>query len=326
MAPGRPGRTKEHHVLSYRLRRTLSGLRQLAAATVVSFLLLYAASGDVARNLMGESATREQVDQKAAQLGVDQPVWTQFADWLGGAFQGDLGRSWFTGQEVTEAIGIRFPVTLSLIVGTTVLTALLSAVLGVWAGTRRGGADRFVQVLSVLGVALPGFVVALVLVTQFAIRLEWFPATGYTPVEVSFTGWLKSITLPVVALTFGGMVFVTQQLRGAVIDTLRQDWVRTLRTRGLSSRRILFVHVLRSAAGPAVSVLGLHFIGLVGGAVIIEQVFTLPGLGQYTIGATASGDLPVVMGIVLLTAVVVFAANLATDLAVGWLNPKARRS
>ncbi|MGW6395073.1 ABC transporter permease [Streptomyces sp. NPDC055103] len=313
-------------MLTYLLRRLLSGLVMLGAVTVSTFLLLYAGSGDVERTILGENATPEQVRQKAAELGVDRPVVAQLTDWVSHAVRGDLGRSWFNGQDVAEGITSRFPVTLSLIVGTTVLTAVVAAVLGVWAGTRRGTADQVVQTLSVAGIALPHFVIALLLVTVFAIRLEVFPATGYTPIAESPPGWLASIALPVIALTFGSAVIVTQQIRGAVIDTLRQEWVRTLRTRGLSSRRILFVHVLRNAAGPALSVLGLQFVGLIGGAVIIEQVFTLPGVSQYTITATVGGDLPVVMGLVIVSAVVVLIANLVTDLATGWLNPKARRA
>ncbi|WP_433325259.1 ABC transporter permease [Spirillospora sp. CA-294931] len=312
-------------MLAYLLRRLAAGIVLLAAVTTLSFLLLYAGSGDVARKILGDTASREQVDQKAAELGVDRPVLVQFGDWLAHAVRGDLGRSWFTGQPVAQAVSARLPVTLSLVVGTILLTAVTATVLGMWAGVRRGRVDRIVQAVSVLGVALPGFVVALFLVTIFAVRLDLFQATGYTPLGTSVSGWLSSITLPVIALAGSSTVYVTQQVRGSVIDTLRQDWVRTLRTRGLPERRILFGHVLRNAGGPALSVLGLQLIALIGGAVIVEQVFSLPGVGQLTISATASGDLPVVMGLVVMTAVVVVLVNLVTDLLAGWLNPKQRR-
>ncbi|WP_103534179.1 ABC transporter permease [Streptomyces sp. SM11] len=312
-------------MLAYLRRRLLSGLVLLMAVTSLSFLLLYAGSGDVVRRILGGGATQEQIAAKSAELGLDEPVWTQFANWASGALHGDLGRSWFTGETVAEGIGNRLPVTLSLVLGTTLLTVVLSAVLGVWAATRGGTVDRIVQGMSVIGIALPGFVVALLLVTVFAVQLKLFAATGYTPLGDSPTQWLRAVTLPVIALALSSTVNLTQQIRGAVLDTLRQDWVRTLRTRGLPARRILFRHVLRNAAGAALTVLSLQTIGLLGGAVIIEQIFALPGIGQYAITATGGGDLPTIMGLVVMTTVMVVIINLLTDLAQGWLTPKARQ-
>ena len=203
------------------------------------------------------------------------------------ALHGDLGASWFTGQPVAEAITSRLAVTLSLVIGATVLTAVVSVVLGVVAATRRGWVDRVVQFLSVLGFAVPGFLVALGLVTVFAINLGWFQPTGYTQFAESPSGWLSSITLPVIALSLGSIAGVAAQVRGSVIDALRLDYVRTLRSRGLPERRVVYKHVLRNAAGPALSVLALQFVGLLGGAVIVEQIFAIPGLGQVAVGATA---------------------------------------
>ncbi|MFJ8437147.1 ABC transporter permease [Kitasatospora sp. NPDC094019] len=311
-------------MLTYLIRRLAAGILLLAVVTVLAFALLYAGSGDVALKILGGNATPAALAHESALLGVDRPFWTQFGTWASHALRGDLGRSWSTGQDVTQGILSRLPVTLSLVLGTTLITAVLAGALGVWAAVRRGTVDRIVQGVSLLGIALPGFVVALLLVTVFAVQLKIFPATGYTAPATSVGGWLASITLPVLALAVGSTVAVTQQVRGAVIDTLGQDWVRTLRTRGLPRRRLLAGHVLRNAAGPAVTVLGMQIIGLLGGAVIVEQVFALPGLGQLSIAATGADDLPVVMGLVMMTTLGVVIVNLATDLLQAWLTPKAR--
>jgi len=313
-------------MLRFVVRRLLSGAVLVVVLSSLAYLLLYISAGNIARNILGQSATEETVELKKQELGLDQPLLTRFGDWVSNAFQGDLGVSWFTGQPVTEALTSRLAVTLSLVIGATVVTAVVSVALGVLAAKRRGWADRVVQVVAVLGFAIPGFLIALGLVLVFAINLGWFEPTGYTQFSESPTGWLSSITLPVIALALGGIAGVSAQIRGSMIDALRLDYVRTLRSRGLSESRVVYKHVLRNAAGPALSVLGLQFVGLLSGAVIIEQIFAIPGLGQVIVGATAQGDIPLVMGVVLVTAVIVVILNLVVDLLQGWLNPKVRLS
>lgn len=287
-------------------------------------MLLSVAGNDVARQLLGQGAPQPLVEAKNAELGLDQPLLARYGQWLTGALQGDLGRSWFTSEDVLTAIAGRLPVTLSLMVGVTVVTAVLAFVLGVWAGVRRGAVDRFVQVVGVAGYALPGFLVTLVLVLVFAVQLGWFPAIGYLPLDQSPAGWLSTITLPVAALSVAAVAGVSQQVRGSVIDVLRQDYVRTLRSRGLPARRVLFRHVLRNASAPALTVLGMQFVGLLGGAVIVEQIFGLPGIGSMTVAYTTRGDVPIIMGLVMVSVVGVVLVNLLVDVLVGWLNPKAR--
>jgi peptide/nickel transport system permease protein len=237
-----------------------------------------------------------------------------------------FGSSWFNGEAVESAIASRLAVTLSLVIGATVIAAIVATVLGVLAATRGGAVDRLVQFLSVLGHAIPGFLLALGLVTVFAISLKWFKPTGYVDFSDSPGLWFSSIALPVIALSVGALSGVAQQVRGSVMDAMRQDYVRTLRSRGLSETRVVFEHVLRNAAGPALSYLGVQFVGLIGGAVIIEQIFAIPGLGQVAVGATSQGDIPLVLGLVIVTAVIVVILNLLVDLAQGWLNPKVRRA
>jgi peptide/nickel transport system permease protein len=311
-------------MLNFIARRIAAGALLLVVISFLSYLLLSVPGTDVGRQLLGQGADQAAVDAKNASLGLDRPVLTQYADWLAHAVRGDLGTSWFTSEDVATAVAGRLPVTASLMLGVTLVTTVVSFLLGVWAGVRRGAVDRLVQVLGVVGYALPGFLVTLVLVLVFAVRLNWFPAIGYTPFTESPGGWLSTITLPVLSLSVASVAGVCQQVRGAVIDVLRQDYVRTLRARGLPASRIVFRHVLRNASAPALSVLGMQFVGLLGGAVLVEQIFGLPGIGSMTVTYTARGDIPVIMALVMLTVVGVVLINLLVDIMIGWLNPKAR--
>jgi peptide/nickel transport system permease protein len=311
-------------MLAFIVRRLLAGLVLVFAITTVAFFLLYLGAGNIPRKILGEAATPQTVAQESAKLGLDKPLYAQYGTWLSHAVTGNFGQSWFSGQDVLQAIESRAAVTLSLVIGAVILVAIVSVILGVLAATRRGIIDNVVQVMSLTGGAIPGFLMALVLVLAFALGLGWFSPTGYVPLLSSPSGWLSTVTLPIVALAFGGIASVTQQVRGAVIDALRNDYVRTLRSRGLSEPRIIFKHVLRNAAGPALAVLSLYFVGLLGGAVIVEQVFAIPGLGQIAVQATTQGDIPIVMGLVVATGVIVVIFNLLVDLLQGWLNPKVR--
>lgn len=305
-------------------RRLLSGIVLLFVISSVAFLLLYLGAGDTARTILGPSATQATVLQKKHELGLDRPLVTQYLDWLGNALHGNFGASWFSGQPVEQAITSRLSVTISLVIGATVISAIVSILLGVVAAMRGGWVDRLVQVIAVLGFAVPGFLVALALVNAFALHLHLFKPTGYVPLGTSPSGWLSSVTLPVIALAIGAIAGVAQQVRGSVSDALRQDWVRTLRSRGIGERRVVLKHVLRNAAGPALAVLAVQFVGLLGGAVIVEQVFSIPGLGQVSVTATGQGDVPLVMGLVVAVGAIVVLVNLVLDLLQGWLNPKAR--
>jgi len=313
-------------MLTFIVRRLLAGLVLIFAVSVVAFSLLYAGGGDIARRIMGQNATEEVVALRAQQLGLDQPLVVQYGNWLTSALTGDFGVSWFTSQPVAASLSSRLAVTLTLVIGTTVVAAIVSVVLGVLAARRGGWIDAVVQFVAVIGFAVPGFLIALYLVLWFAIDLGWFRATGYVPPDESFIGWLSSITLPIAALSLSAIAAVAQQIRGSVIDAMSRDYVRTLRARGLATNRVVYRHVLRNAGGPALAVLAVQFVGLLGGAVIVEQVFALPGIGQLTVSATSSGDIPVVMGVVVTTAVIVVIVNLLIDLAQAALNPKVRLS
>ncbi|MCP2031165.1 peptide/nickel transport system permease protein [Okibacterium sp. HSC-33S16] len=306
------------------LRRLLSGVVLLFVISTLAYMLLYVGGGNIARRILGQQATAETVAQKTTELGLDRPLLVQYIDWLSHAVTGDFGTSWFTGEMVSSGITSRLGVTLSIVIGATVITAIVAVIIGVWAAVRGGWVDKVVQGVSILGFAIPGFLIALGLVTLFALNLKWFKPTGYVPLTESATGWLATVTLPIIALAIGGIAGVAQQVRGSVVDALQRDYVRTLRSRGLSFNRVVFKHVLRNAGGPALAVLAVQFVGLLGGAVIVERIFAIPGLGQVAVTATSQGDIPMVMGLVVAIAAMVVIINLLIDLLQGWLNPKVR--
>lgn len=311
-------------MLVFVIKRVLSSLALIVGVSLVGYVLLAWGSGDAAQNMLGHNATQAQIDAKNLELGLDQPVLVRYAYWLGAAARGDFGRSWFTGENVIQSLAVRLPVTLSLVGGVMVFAALVAFTLGSVAAIRRGGIDRFVQVFSALGFGLPGFLVALLLVTVFSIQLGWFPATGYVEPSQSLSGWLMTIALPIMALSINTIAGVTQQVRSAVAETLEYDYIRTLRSRGLPERVVILKHVLRNASTPALTVLALQFVGLLGGSVVVENIFALPGLGSMAVRYTERGDIPVIMGLIVLTVIIVVVVNLLVDLAIGWLNPKAR--
>lgn len=306
------------------LSRLAAGIVLIVVISALAFSLLYANSENVARRILGQQATVEAVERRTAELGLDRPLVVQYGDWLAHAVTGDLGRSWFTGELVVTGVTSRLAVTLSLVLGATLVSGLIGVTLGLLAATRGGWIDRVVQVVAVLGFAIPGFLIALVLVLVFAIELRWFKATGYIPITNSFVGWLSSVTLPILALALPTIAVVAQQVRGSVLDALHRDYVRTLRSRGLNEVRVVWKHVLRNSGGPALAVLAVQFIGLLGGAVIVEQVFAIPGLGQLAVASTTKADIPMVMGLVIATATIVVIVNVLIDLAQAALNPRIR--
>lgn len=311
-------------MISYVVRRLATGLVLAVLVTFITFLLLSVSFDSVVRSILGSAATPEGISGLTAELGFDRPVVVQYLDWLGGVVTGDFGTSLFTSQPVAPAVAARLSVTLSVVLTALVITVVVSIALGVAAATRGGAIDRIAQGLSLVGYVVPGLLIAIVLVVVFAVNLKVLPATGFTPFAENPGRWLASITIPVVVLVIGGAANMAAQVRGTMIDELRKDYVRTLRTRGIPTMAIIVRHALRNAAGPALTVLSLEFIQMFGGALIIENVFALPGFGSYAFNASLQGDIPVIMGITLFSVLLVVTVNLATDVVNGWLNPKAR--
>lgn len=309
---------------TYILRRLGTGLLLAMLVTLITFFLLSLSFDAVVRARLGSVATPESVAAMTAELGFDRPVLIQYFEWLAGVLRGDFGTSLFTSEPVGPAVASRLAVTLSIVLVALAITVLISVTLGVIAATRGGLVDRLAQAASLVGYVVPGLLIAIVLVVVFAINLRMLPATGYTPFDVNPGRWAATITIPVIVLVIGGAANITAQVRGTMIDELRKDYVRTLRTRGISTRSIVLKHALRNAAGPALTVLSFEFIAMLGGALIIEKVFALPGFGTFAFNSSLQGDITVIMGITLFSVLLVVCINLLVDLVNGWLNPKAR--
>jgi len=311
-------------MLIYILRRLGTGVVLALLVTLITFLLLGTSFEDVARTILGPSATPQTVAGIMSAKGWDRPVLVQYADWLWHALRGDFGVSVYTSLPVAPSVLQRAAVTLSMIIPALLLTAVIAVSLGVWAASRGGVADRIAQGISLLGYLIPGLLLAIALVVLFAVQLKWLPATGFTPITEDPGKWARSIAIPVIVLTIGGVANMAAQVRGRMIDELRRDYVRTLRTRGISSRSIVLGHALRNAGSPALTVMSLEFIQMFGAALIIENVFALPGYGSYAFNASLQGDIPVILGVTVFGVFLVIIVNLITDIANGWLNPKAR--
>lgn len=305
-------------------KRLAAGVMALITVATATFFLLFQSAPNVAATILGDDATRADIAAKEAELGLNDPLIVRFGQWVMDALRGDFGVSWFDQQPVTTELMSRLPVTLALVLVAIILTAILATLLGVTAAVTRGWTDRILQVLTVAGASVPQFILAVAIVTVFAINMGLFPATGYVRPNDNLMGWIITITLPVAALTIDGVSSTAQQLRSATIDLLERDYVRTLRSRGLPFREVLFRHVLRGAAPAAFTVLSLRFIGMLGGVVVIEQIFALPGIGPKALIATTQGDMPVLMAVVVYVVVVVVVVNVIVDIINGWLNPKVR--
>lgn len=306
------------------LRRVVAAVVLVGVVSFISFLLTWFSPGDPARAILGVSATAEQIAAKRTELGLDQNVFVAYAQWVVNAVTGDLGSSWFNNQPVGEAIATRLPVTLSITITAIVIAGAIGIGLGLWAAARRGVIDSAIQPFAVLGFAIPNFIVAIVLITIFAINLRLLPATGWVDFSADPAAWARSMVLPVAALAVAATAAVAQQTRNAAISTLQQDYVRTLRGRGLGNGSIHLRHVLRNSAPVALTVLSLQFVGLLSGAVVIEFMFALPGIGALTVGAATRGDQPLIQGAVITVVIAVVLVNLLMDLAYAWLNPKVR--
>lgn len=308
----------------YLLKRLGAGLVLLFIVTGLTFLVTFGANIPVAQNILGASATQEQIDVLNAQLGLDQPLLSQYWSWLTNAVQGDFGTSYFTNEPVTSAMTDRLPVTLSVVLVACVIVLVVGGLLGVVSAVRGGVTDAVIQGISIIAYVFPAIILGIGLVYVFAIELQWVPAIGFVPLSESVGGWFTSVILPAIVLAVGGIVGLAAQIRGSLADELNKEYVRTLRSRGLSEGAIVIKHALRNSSQPAFTTFSLQFIGMFGGALFIEKIFALPGFGTYGYLATLQGDLPAMLGVTAFSVILVVIVNLLVDVATGWLNPKAR--
>jgi peptide/nickel transport system permease protein len=312
-------------VLTFVGRRLLATAPLLLLVSVVVFSFVHVLPGDPAVLFLGEEADPATLARFRTRLGLDRPLPVQYADWLGGALRGDLGRSLRTNQPVTEAILERLPVTLELLAAALAVSLAIAIPFGIVSAVRRNsGVDVASTVFALWGFSLPNFWLGIILIYVFGLLLRWFPPSGFVPLAESVTGNLRSLALPAVTLGTALAALVTRQLRSGMLEVLRQDYVRTAWAKGLDARRVVGKHALKNALLPVVTVVGLQVGALLGNTIVTESLFALPGVGRLMIDAIFSRDFFVVQGVILFLAVGYVLSNLVVDVLYSYLDPRIR--
>lgn len=298
----------------------------LFLASVITFLLGALSESNPAAAALGETATPEDIARLNHEFGLDRPLLVQYTSWVGSALQGDLGRSWFTTIPVSDSIRAALPVDLSIAALALVLAVLIGGSAGIGAALSNGGLfDRGVTLVCSVLSTLPPFVIGMTLIVLFSVKLQLLPAGGYVPMSQGLGEWLRFAILPSLALSLDVAASIARQLRTSLVGALRENYVVGAQMRGFGRRRVLFGHVLRNAVGPTLAVIGLAMPLIMGGAVITEKLFGLPGIAQLALQSAEKGDVPVVLGTLLVTAVIVVAAGLVINLLQAALDPVTRR-
>jgi peptide/nickel transport system permease protein len=309
----------------YLFRRLLGTIPVMLVVAVFIFLMLRLTPSDPAAVIAGDNATTEQVAQIRSQLGLDRPMVEQFVIWSGKVLRGDLGESFFFKKTVASLIGERIEPTLSLALFTMVLAVLIAVPIGVLAAHRQGSwIDRIVMGFSVLGFSMPSFVVAYLLIYLFAVWLNWLPVQGYQRIAEGLGGWVRGLVLPSLTLSVIFVALIARMTRTSMLEVLSEDYIRTARAKGQSERKVLFRHALRNAAVPIVTVIGLAVALLIGGVIVTESVFTIPGLGRLTVDAVLARDYPTIQAVILLFSFVYVMINLTVDMMYTLLDPRIR--
>ncbi len=312
-------------MLAYAGRRILATIPVMAVVALFVFSLLYIAPGDPAAVIAGDQATPADIERIRLSLGLDRPFLIRFGEWLWQILHADFGTSIFTSLPVSALIAQRIEPTLSLMALTLCLAVLIAVPMGVVAAWKAGSfVDRAVMAFAVLGFSVPVFVVGYILAYLFALELEWLPVQGYTPLSAGVWPWLENLILPSAALACVYIALIARVTRAAMLEVLQQDYIRTARAKGMSQSGILFIHALKNAAIPIVTVIGLGVALLIGGAVVTESVFAIPGLGRLTVDAILRRDYPVIQGLVLMFSFAYVLINLAIDLLYILLDPRIR--
>jgi peptide/nickel transport system permease protein len=315
----------EANMLSYAIRRLLATIPVMGLVALFVFSLLYIAPGDPAAIIAGDQATPADIERIRLSLGLDRPFIVRFAEWVWQLLHGDMGSSIFAAVPVTKMIGQRIEPTLSLMLVTLILSITIAVPLGVVAAWKAGmWVDRLVMIIAVFGFSVPVFVVSYILAYFFALELDLLPVQGYTPISSGIWPWFRNLILPSVALGFVYIALIARITRATMLEILSQDYMKTACAKGLSQTSVLFVHGLKNAAVPIITVIGLGIALLIGGAVVTESVFVIPGIGRLTIDAILRRDYPVIQGIVLLFSFIYVLINLLVDLVYALVDPRIR--
>jgi peptide/nickel transport system permease protein len=312
-------------MFAYTIRRVIATIPVMGVVALFVFSLLYIAPGDPAAIIAGDQATPEDVERIRESLGLDRPFIIRFTEWLFRVLQGDLGVSIFTNLPVSHMIKQRLEPTFSLMLLTLAFALSCAIPMGVVAAWKHGTwIDRLVMVFAVMGFSVPVFVVGYVLAYTFALQLDWFPVQGYTPLSNGLGGWMQNLALPAVALGSAFIALIARITRATMLEVLNQDYVRTAKAKGVGQRAILFVHALKNAAVPIITIVGIGFAGLIGGAVVTESVFAIPGVGRLVVDAILRRDYPVIQGVVLMFSFTYVIVNLIVDLLYTVFDPRIR--
>ena len=312
-------------MLGYVAKRMLAAIPVMLIVAVLVFSMLRLTAGDPAAIIAGDSANAQQIGEIRARLGLDQRIVTQFGIWVSRMATGDLGESFYFKKKVADLVLGRIGPTLSLASCTLLLSVLVALPLGVVAAWRSGTwVDRVVMNFSVLGFSVPVFVVGYILILVFSIRLDWLPVQGYKPLAQGFWDWLGHLILPSVTLSVIFIALTARIARTSVLEVLDEDYIRTARAKGLADHVVLMRHALRNAAVPIVTVIGIGIAVLIGGVVVTESVFSIPGLGRLTVDAVLARDYPTVQAIILLFSLVYVLINLLIDISYTVLDPRIR--
>jgi len=310
-------------LIRYVAKRLLWAIPVLLGASFVSFIMIHLAPGDPARFILGERAGAEQIEQLRRQLGLNRPLHVQYLDFLSDALQGDLGQSIRSREQVTTMIMSRLPYTVQLAVSSLVVALSIALPTGIVGALRKGtGVDHTSRIVALLGISMPNFWLGLLLIFLVAVPTGWFPIFGMTLVTEDPIAAVASTVLPALALGTALSALVMRLLRGGILDELGKPYVRTARAFGVRDSEVVYVHVLRNAVVPTLTIVGLQLGYLIGGSVIIETVFGIPGIGQMAVNAIFAQDFPVIQGVVLLVAVVFVVANLIVDILYAVLDPR----
>jgi peptide/nickel transport system permease protein len=306
-------------------RRLAATLPVLLVVAVLVFLMLRLTPGDPAAVLAGDAASTEQIARIRSGLGLDRSLPEQFAIWVGRMLTGDLGQSFYYKMPVTELIGQRIEPTVSLAVLTISIAVLIAVPLGVLAAWRFGGAlDRSLMAFSVLGFSIPVFVLAYLLIWLVSLKLGWLPVQGYKRFGDGVLPWLQHLLLPSITLSVIYIALIARVTRASVLETLGEDYIRTARAKGLAEKRVLIRHALANAAVPIVTVIGIGIALLIGGVVVTESVYAIPGLGRLTVDAVLARDFPTIQGVILLFSFAYVMINLLVDLSYVFFDPRIR--
>ncbi|RWM45437.1 MAG: ABC transporter permease [Mesorhizobium sp.] len=312
-------------MVTYIFRRMISAIVVMAMVGVFIFLLVRLAPGDPADIIAGRNATAEVVAGIREQLGLNDPMPVQFIRWAGNLLNGDLGMSVFAGRPVLQLISQRLEPTLSLSILTMILSVTVGVSFGILAAWRAGGlVDRVLAAFSALGYSIPIFVIGYFLIYFFAIKMHWLPVQGYSPIDGGLGPWFVHLILPTVALSLGYIAFIARVTRASMLEILSEDYMRTAAAKGASSYAMLFHHALKNAGVPILTVIGISFAYLIGGVVIAETVFNIPGVGRLVVDAINNRDYPIIQGVLILTSGLYVLINLAVDLAYTLIDPRIR--